>query len=271
MQSKRKTRVRALAELKLLVTDSASVAPKKADAPSKVTHKNKGNHGGSSASLQASRPARVSASDRQACARPDGSTPVSIENQPMTAFQATLDGKDAALFRRAMANVERIQQNQLVHLPVVRLDSPDVMRQRREYAAGKESAPLATLSDDFAAATSSQDDTRFLRHGHGPDVMKNLKLGKWPIQASLDLHGATIDDARERLDRFLHSCITHKLRCVLIVHGKGYGSQDGESVLKTAVRRWLVQLADVIAYTETPAPRGGSGAVQILLKAAKAE
>src|SRR5690606_33223289 len=112
-------------------------------------------------------------------------------------------------FRRAMANVQRMQPTQRTPWRPVLADAPDILRQRREHAVGKDQAPLATLSDGFMPAEPSEGEGHFLRPNHGPDVIKNLKLGKWPIQASLDLHGATLEDARERLDRFLHSCITH--------------------------------------------------------------
>ncbi|HEY9571743.1 MAG TPA: Smr/MutS family protein, partial [Pusillimonas sp.] len=110
-------------------------------------------------------------------------------------------------------------------------------------------------------------DSRYLRRGHGPDLIKGLQRGKWPIGASLDLHGSTLEQARERLDRFLQSCLAHQIKCARIVHGKGYGSKDGEPVLKQTIRRWLSQIASVIAYVECSEQDGGAGAVYVLLRA----
>jgi DNA-nicking Smr family endonuclease len=80
------------------------------------------------------------------------------------------------------------------------------------------------------------------------------------------LHGATLDEARARLDQFLQSCLSHQIKSVCIVHGKGYGSRDRTPVLKQTVRRWLTQIDAVLAYTECNEQNGGAGAVQVLLR-----
>ncbi|CPK94242.1 Smr domain [Bordetella pertussis] len=60
------------------------------------------------------------------------------------------------------------------------------------------------------------------------------------------------------------------IRCVRIVHGKGYGSQGLEPVLKDKARTWLVQKADVLAFSEAPERGGGAGALLVLLRQAEA-
>ncbi|CPR02669.1 Smr domain [Bordetella pertussis] len=62
----------------------------------------------------------------------------------------------------------------------------------------------------------------------------------------------------------------HGIRCVRIVHGKGYGSQGLEPVLKDKARTWLVQKADVLAFSEAPERGGGAGALLVLLRQAEA-
>lgn len=131
---------------------------------------------------------------------------------------------------------------------------------------GKDPTGLPTTPDRHTAVRSDSDETRFVKAGCGPDLIKGLKRGKWPIGASLDLHGATLDEARTRLDEFLESCITHQIKSVRVVHGKGYGSKDGASVLKHNVRRWLTQISAVLAYVECADQDGGAGAVHILLR-----
>ncbi|WP_246770488.1 Smr/MutS family protein, partial [Bordetella pertussis] len=63
---------------------------------------------------------------------------------------------------------------------------------------------------------------------------------------------------------------TAYVRCVRIVHGKGYGSQGLEPVLKDKARTWLVQKADVLAFSEAPERGGGAGALLVLLRQAEA-
>ena len=181
--------------------------------------------------------------------------------------ETKISTEDRALFRRAVKSVQRIKDTRRAVLPPVPLASALVLRQRRATAVGADPIEQATaVSDEFRPAVFTQDDAAFVRGGYGPDLIKNLKRGKWPIGATLDLHGDTLEQARERLDRFLQSCLAHNIKCVRIVHGKGYGSKDGEPVLKQTIRRWLTQLEAVLAYAECAEADGGSGAVQVLLR-----
>ena len=178
-----------------------------------------------------------------------------------------LDEQDKVLFRRAVKSVQVIKDTRRAVLPPVAAASAAILRERRQRAMGEDPVQLPRESDHYSPAGIDQGDTSFVRHGYGPDLIVGLKRGKWMIDASLDLHGNTIADARERLDRFLQSCLEHHIRCVRIVHGKGYGSKDGEPVLRQTVRRWLSQMTDVLAYIECAEQDGGAGAVQVLLRA----
>lgn len=177
-----------------------------------------------------------------------------------------LSGDDVQLFRRTMKTVTPIKNTRRRVLSLPPVAEAELLRQRREHAVGHEPVRLLQASDHYSPAKVDDDDTRYLRTGHGPDVIKSLKRSKWPIGASVDLHGNTLEEARERLDRFLQTCVDHQIKCVRVVHGKGYGSKGGEPVLKQTVRRWLTQVAAVIAYVECKEQDGGAGAVQVLLQ-----
>jgi DNA-nicking Smr family endonuclease len=97
-------------------------------------------------------------------------------------------------------------------------------------------------------------------------LLRGLRRGKWRPQAILDLHGSTEDQAHERLDRFVATCVEHDIRCVCIVHGKGIGSRHGTPVLKSAVRLHLCRLQAVQAWVQCAEPDGGAGAVSVLLR-----
>jgi DNA-nicking Smr family endonuclease len=227
---------------------------------------NKGGRKGESASgfADLKRLSKVAAS--QAAAAPAVSPPTGAKTAKTA--EPALTREDALLFRRAMKAVTPIKDSKRAVLTARRTPgSGELLRQRRERATGVDSVHLPQTSDLYRPATMGGDDSRYLRPGHGPDLIKGLKRGKWPIGASLDLHGSTLEQARERLDRFLQSCMDQQIRCVRIVHGKGYGSKDGEPVLKQTIRRWLTQIDGVIAYAECSEPDGGAGAVQALLRA----
>ncbi|CFN27085.1 Probable DNA endonuclease SmrA [Bordetella pertussis] len=97
-----------------------------------------------------------------------------------------------------------------------------------------------------------------MRAGVAPDTARNLKRGQWRGGAELEVLS------------FLDECLEHGIRCVRIVHGKGYGSQGLEPVLKDKARTWLVQKADVLAFSEAPERGGGAGALLVLLRQAEA-
>jgi DNA-nicking Smr family endonuclease len=106
----------------------------------------------------------------------------------------------------------------------------------------------------------------FVRRGIGDDVLAKLRRGHWSVQAELDLHGHTTDEAHDALADFLDAGRQRGWRCVRVIHGKGLTSPNKEPVLKGKVRRWLSHWDDVLAYAEAPAHAGGGGAVLILLR-----
>ncbi|MBS5218543.1 MAG: Smr/MutS family protein, partial [Sutterella wadsworthensis] len=69
-------------------------------------------------------------------------------------------------------------------------------------------------------------------------------------------------DPRWTMERITPEC---RDRCLRIVHGKGYNSEGGHSVLKEMVRRWLKQRSEVMAFVQAPPHDGDAGAVIVLL------
>ena len=97
-------------------------------------------------------------------------------------------------------------------------------------------------------------------------TLRKLRRSFWPIQDNLDLHGSNSETARRLLQEFLHAAAQRKLRCVLVIHGKGLNSESGEGLLRKLVRHWLTQHPRVLAFCDAPLRNGGSGAVLVLLK-----
>src|SRR5690606_6315902 len=92
-----------------------------------------------------------------------------------------LSREDALLFRRSMQTVIPIKGNDRAVLPPRTTGPGDILRQRREHAVGRDPVRLAQTSDHYSSAKVDSDDSHYLRTGHGPDVLKDLKRGKWPI------------------------------------------------------------------------------------------
>jgi DNA-nicking Smr family endonuclease len=141
---------------------------------------------------------------------------------------------------------------------------PATARQRERDEAA---VMLEAISDEFDVESllDTDDALSFRRPDIGPEVVRKLRRGVWAIQAQLDLHGLRRDEARERLNRFIHDARRGGLRCVRVIHGKGNGSPGREPVLKGKVLAWLTQKKEVIAFTQARASDGGTGALLVLL------
>jgi len=105
-------------------------------------------------------------------------------------------------------------------------------------------------------------------------TLKRFKREEFGVEASLDLHGFTTDEAFEAVHRFILSAYNQGKRAILIVTGKGlpHPEQDifeAKGVLKQQVPKWLKsdELAPMILTFIHPSQKlGGSGALYILLR-----
>ena len=95
-----------------------------------------------------------------------------------------------------------------------------------------------------------------------------LAKGRLPIEARIDLHGMTQDQAHRQLLRFLVDARRSGLRHVLIITGKG--GRDGQpGILRLAVPSWLEQpsfRAHVSATEQAHIGHGGEGALYVKLR-----
>ena len=96
---------------------------------------------------------------------------------------------------------------------------------------------------------------------HG--VFKKMRLGKYDLQARLDLHRYSVEQARSAVWKFIGDCRQKGARCALIIHGKG---KLKPAVLKSCINHWLRQLHDVLAFHTAQKHHGGAGATYILIK-----
>ena len=137
----------------------------------------------------------------------------------------------------------------------------------RQRELDEQAAVRAALSDEVTLESLllTDDGLSWRRAGIGADVVARLRRGDWALQAQIDLHGCTRDEARERLAGFVRVAYRRGQRCLRVVHGKGNGSPGREPVLKAKVQRWLAQTAEVVAFAQASGPQGGAGALIVLL------
>jgi DNA-nicking Smr family endonuclease len=154
---------------------------------------------------------------------------------------------------------------------VIPLSPPDritpTARPRTARTTVVPSSPVADNLSDHGAGDIAITD--FLRPGLNRMTLRKLRRGEWPPQDEIDLHGLSTEAARKFLAEFLHEATQRGLRCINVIHGKGWRSEGRDGVMKVHSRHWLTQHPQVLAFCEAAPSEGGGGAVWVLLKSLK--
>lgn len=110
------------------------------------------------------------------------------------------------------------------------------------------------------------EELSHLKDGHSPQLLRDLKRGRYSVADEIDLHQMTAVVAQESVTAFLAGSKRAGIYCVKIIHGKGLRSRNDGPVLKRLVDRMLRRRADVIAFASAKPEQGGTGAVLVLLR-----
>lgn len=161
-------------------------------------------------------------------------------------------------------DVQPLKQDERVRLSRREKDTPGV-DERRKSAAEEVSRATDPLTSTPMEMVDPLAVLSFKQPGVQNGVFRNLRLGKYTLDARLDLHRMTVDIARKRLYQFIQDCIAHDVRAALVTHGKGLG-RDNPAVLKSCVAHWLPEMPEVLAFHTAQQHHGGYGATYILLK-----
>jgi DNA-nicking Smr family endonuclease len=177
--------------------------------------------------------------------------------------------RDEDLFWLEMGDVQRLDAGAEIEpvavprsaaaLPPVASDDERVMEELLRAVEGDAPFRFSESEEMLEGAVRSLD----------PRVLKKLRRGRLRIDARLDLHGYSAEDARVLLNRFIEAAIKEGRRVVLVVHGKGLHSKDRVPVLKERMKRWLTRSGparNVLAFTSALPTDGGLGAVYVLLR-----
>lgn len=174
-------------------------------------------------------------------------------------------GSDEDFFRKAMGDVKPLKQERRVTLQG---DKPSKagLEARRQAAAEEEAKDTNFLSGEYIDPVDPMAVLEFKRPGIQHGVYRNLRLGKYAIEARLDLHRMTVDIARRAVFQFINDCVEHDIRCALITHGKGENRQPQPALLKSCVAHWLPQFDSVQAFHSAQKQHGGTGATYVMLR-----
>ena len=179
----------------------------------------------------------------------------SLARDPMT-------DDDVQLFRRLVGDATPLKTEP--RAPALRRRP----QPRARFARADEARVLdESLAADIEAIEHANGDSlRFKRPSVGRRTMQKLARGRFAVQAEIDLHGMTLEEAKPALSDFINYSASQGKYCVRIVHGKGLGSGHRGPVLKQAVNRWLRRWKNVLAFVSARQVDGGTGAVYVLLE-----
>jgi DNA-nicking Smr family endonuclease len=170
---------------------------------------------------------------------------------------------DEDLFAQEMKGVVRLS-NDKINTNKVEEETPGKRVRRRLAVADK--LTVDPLSSTEVPMLKSNDLLEFKRDGVQHGVYKKLRMGRYELDARLDLHRMTVEEARREVFRFIDECSRYELRTVIILHGKGDRNPDKIALLKSHLAIWLPQLEQVMAFHSAQPQHGGSGAVYIMLR-----
>jgi len=173
---------------------------------------------------------------------------------------------DRALFEAAMADVERIRQNICAKQNFQKSDfaEPDRTNESETLLQLQE---LIETGKGFVVA-DTPEYVEGIGYNVSREVAKRLHNGEFSIQGHIDLHGLTVESAREAFEGFLKKSIATGKRMILIIHGRGLSS-PAKPILKTKVIKWLTTgcwRKWVMAFTSARLCDGGAGATYVLLR-----
>ncbi len=168
-------------------------------------------------------------------------------------------------FLNAMQDVKPLKPVKKVSLDHRSVDqlTIEARQQAAQFSSSSKVAdPLASAEVELLEANAV---LAFQRPGVQHGVYRQLRLGKYAIEARLDLHRMSVEQSRMAVYQFIRDCIAHDIRCALITHGKGEGRAT-PALIKSHVAHWLPQITEVLAFHSAQKHHGGTGATYIMIK-----
>lgn len=189
------------------------------------------------------------------------------EVKASTAPTLNQEQEDELLFKQALQGVTALAKANVAKIDKPRQFKADAKTlTKRAAAEGPMLTEEAELSDTHAmlnpVASQAKLSYRIATLQH--KVFEDLKAGNLRWFEAVDLHGCTIEDARQAVQQIIQIAKDENQNVLKIVHGKG-----PEAILKSHVNSWLRQHRDVLAFVSAPENQGGTGAVLVLLKRAE--
>lgn len=133
-------------------------------------------------------------------------------------------------------------------------------RQQAQYSKDDINGPLSLVLRKNLPADAW---ITYKRDGIQTGVYKNLRLGKYPLEATLNLFRKMPSEARDELLQFVRECQDNNIRSILIAIGRG---RHTDATLKSYLAQWLPEMEEVQACHTALKQHGGVAAVYVLLR-----
>ncbi len=167
-------------------------------------------------------------------------------------------------FKSAIGQVKKLKPQNKINLKKNKQDSKSIQT-RRDAATEEVHSEVNHLSGDHVEMVKPYDTLSYKKDGLQDGVYKKFRLGKYQLDARLDLHNKTVEQARKDVYRFIDDAKRYDLRTLIIVHGKGE-QESTPALLKSWVNTWLPEFDDILAFHSAMQMHGGTGAVYVMLR-----
>lgn len=177
--------------------------------------------------------------------------------------KSTVDPQDIAAFKEAVKGTKPLS-GQKVRVakpslpPTKPIKTPEPPKERFYFS-----------DMDYLEPVSGDDAVTHVTNGISNKALRKLSKGQYNVEAILDLHGMTVEEAKSAVDSFLQQCLHDGLRVVLIIHGKGHLGRM--PILKNKLNHWLRKIDEVLAFSSAAPGHGRGGAMYVLLKRVQEE
>lgn len=177
-----------------------------------------------------------------------------------------MNDEEFKLFQQAMADVRPLPASDLAQHPRRPKNPTPGQTYRREAAQRGDGFDENQLPTAFVEFVRPEAILSYRREGIQNGVFRQLQRGGYEIEAMLDLHGLTVEQARHEVYRFIQDCLHHDVRLALVSHGKGRNNKEQKPLLKSYLARWLPMFPEVMAFHSAQRCHGGAGALYLMLR-----
>ena len=109
-------------------------------------------------------------------------------------------------------------------------------------------------------------DKVLARYNHTKKLYSSEYVSKLPIDATLDLHGLTREQAWCRMESFVLDCTRAGFKKIMFIHGKGIHTHDQDPVLQGTLKLFIEKNKTLGASGHPDKNLGGTGATWVLIK-----